>query len=82
MAAVAADDDQVALLFFGEAMDFLARLTISQVAMFGAKSGILVGKFIQTLACLVELLLLQHRQIHRHVAAKGHGHGLDDMHHG
>ena len=33
MAAVAADNDQIALLFFGEAMDFLARLTISQVAM-------------------------------------------------
>jgi hypothetical protein len=29
---------------------------------------------------LVELLLLQHRQVHRHVAAEGHGHGLDHMH--
>ncbi len=78
---MAADHDQVASLFRGEAVDFLARLPVDQVALLAAEVRIAYGEGIQAFTGLVELLLLQHRQVHRHVPTEGHGHGLDHMHH-
>jgi hypothetical protein len=58
----------------------MAWLAVGQVALFGSQLRITAGKAAEALAGLVELLLLQQRKIHRHVAAKGHGHRLDYVH--
>lgn len=73
---MATDHNQIAVLFFGQAMDFLARLAVSQVTLLWSQLRVAFGEVVQAFAGLVELLLLQHRQVHRHIAAKGHGHGL------
>ncbi len=80
VAAVAADDDEVTALFLGESVDFLARLAIGQVALFGEQFRVEAGEAIQAFPGLFELLLLEHREVHGDVTAKGHGHGFDDMH--
>ena len=76
---VAADHDQVTALFLGHAVDFLARLAVGQHAIAG-QLRILGSETVQSLAGLLDLLLLQRRQVHGHVTAKGHGHGLDHVH--
>ncbi|KTC43650.1 hypothetical protein AO265_04140, partial [Pseudomonas sp. ABAC61] len=77
-----ADHDQVACLFLGQVVDLLAWLAIGQVAVFLGQLRVLVDQPIETLPGLVELLLLQLREIHRDVTAESHGHGLDNMHQG
>ncbi len=80
VATVAAHDDQVAVLFFGQLMDFLAGLAVGQVRVAALDARILAEQAIHAFLGLIELLLLQLRQVHRHVAAKRHGHGFDDVH--
>ncbi|MNG21533.1 hypothetical protein D3C84_1059120 [compost metagenome] len=63
-------------------MDFLARLAVGQVRIAAVDFRVLVEQAFHALLGLVELLLLQLGQVHRHVAAKGHGHGLDNVHQG
>jgi len=77
--AMAANHDQVAALLLGQAMHFLARLAVGQVALFRREARVAVGEAVHALAGLVELLLLQHGEVHRYVAAEGHRHGFDDM---
>ena len=77
---MAADHDQVASLFLGQMVDFLARLAVGQVAVFLFQMRVFENQTIKALLGLVELLLLQLGKVHRHVTPKGHGHGLDDMH--
>jgi len=79
---MAADHDQVALLILRQLVDFLARLAVDQVRVAAIDIRVLVVQALHAFLGLVELLLLQLRQVHRHVAAEGHGHGLDDMHQG
>jgi len=80
--AVATDHNEVALLFGGEAVDFLARLAVGQVAVFRGQFRVAAGEAVEAFAGLIELLLLEHRQVHRHVAAERHGHRFDDVHQG
>ncbi len=77
---MAADHDQVAVLLFGQVMDFLARLAVGEVAVFLFQVRVLENQTVQALFGLVKLLLLQLGKVHGYVATKGHGHGLDDMH--
>ena len=60
-------------------MDFLARLAIGQVRVAAVDVRVFVEQAVHAFLGLVELLLLQLRQVHRHVAAERHGHRLDDV---
>ena len=76
---MAAYHDQVTILLGGQVMDLLARLPIFQMRVATRDARVLGEQPIQARLGLVELLLLQLRQIHRYIAAKGHGHGFDDV---
>src|SRR5690606_4792554 len=80
MTAMAAYHDQVTVIFLGQAVDLLSRLPVSQVLLLRSQARVAVGKACDTLASLVELLLLEHGQIHRNIATERHGHRFDDMH--
>src|SRR3990167_4583316 len=73
--SVTADHNKIAVLFFGQAMNLLAWLAVGQVALLWCQLRVALGEVVQALAGLVELLLLQHRQVHRHITTKGHGMG-------
>ncbi|VVP52920.1 hypothetical protein PS898_05436 [Pseudomonas fluorescens] len=77
---MAADHDQVAAVFLGEVVDFLARLAVSEVGVFLGHFRVFEDQPVQALLGLVKLLLLQLGKVHGHVAAKGHGHRFDDVH--
>ena len=59
MTTMAADHDQIARLFFGEMMDFLAWLAIGQVAVGAFEFGVFELEAFEALFGLIELLLLQ-----------------------
>ena len=76
---MAANHDQVAVLRLGQGMDFLARLAVVEVAVVLVQLRVLGDQPLKALFGLVELLLLQLRKIHRHVAAERHRHRFDDV---
>ena len=57
--AMAADHDQVAALFLGQVMDFLAWLTLGQVALTFFQVRVLGDQALKAFLGLIELLLLQ-----------------------
>src|SRR3546814_13063829 len=71
VATMAADHDQITALFLRQAVYFLAGLSVGKVAILRCQTRVAVGEAVHALACLVELLLLTHRKVPRHVAAEG-----------
>ena len=59
MAAVAADDDQVAVMLLGKTVNFLSGLAIGQLAIFFCELRIDIDQPIKALFGLIKLLLLQ-----------------------
>ncbi len=82
MSAMTAHHDQVARLLLGEVVNLLTRLAVGQVTVFLGEFRVFHDQSLKALFGLIELLLLQLGKVHRHVAAKGHGHRFDDMHQG
>jgi hypothetical protein len=77
--AVAADHDQITAMLFGEAVDFLARLAVGELAVVFGQLRVNVDQAIKSFLGLIKLLLLQLRQVHWNIAAKCHGHRLNDV---
>ena len=78
--AVATDHDQVDVVFLRQVVDFLTRLAVGQMAVAGFYVRVFAFQRFQFFLGLIELLLLQLRQVHRDIATERHGHGFDDVH--
>src|SRR5690606_229635 len=81
MSAVAADHDQIAAEFGGDAVNLLTRVAEGNLHLLFGQS-VIPGEQLHALPGLLELLLLKHGQVHGDITAISHGQWFDHMQYG